>query len=312
VAARRRTPGKRSTSMWIRRSRPLLTTLPWSWSGVPIIQMPPGHHVRARSSVRRRSPKFIIGAGVETRCGGSMGVVDQRRSSSLLREGHGRGATRHHEPVNRDAIQCNDAKRISRARRLLGRPVDRRPGGISRIGDEDRVMRFSFGIDYTHEHVLSELRAYDADGHRGGQYLIVADRTVAVHTRAVHPPVPGGPGKQRDSVRATRRRNRSLRRGRVPQSEVAHDRRTGASPVPGEPARGRPTPGQLRPPTASSAAGSTTSPPTSNPIRGIAAIPSRSGPFTAWRRRARAGTSSTPAANGPTDRRLVGRRLTTA
>lgn len=162
-------------------------TYQWSWLGVPVIQAPEDI-VTVQEIVWQCRPDLVIETGVAR--GGS--VLLYASLLELLGGGRVVGVDIDLRPHNRHAVETHPfGHRVSF---VEGSSTDPRVVDTVRsvAAGHERVM-VVLDSDHTHEHVLTELRAY-ADLVTPGQFLVVSDTIVEELPPQTHRPRPWGPG----------------------------------------------------------------------------------------------------------------------
>lgn len=159
----------------------------WTWLGVPVIQVP-ADIVATQEVIWNCRPQVIIETGIAR--GGSLILYSS--ILELIGEGTVIGVDIDIRAHNRRTIEGHPlSKRISM---IEGSSVDATviADVRNRIEGLERVMVL-LDSNHTHEHVLSELRAYGPMV-SPGQYLIVMDTIVEHIAPQTHRPRPWGPG----------------------------------------------------------------------------------------------------------------------
>jgi cephalosporin hydroxylase len=159
----------------------------WDWLGLPVIQMP-ADVVVLQEILWSTRPELVIETGVAR--GGSL--VLSASILELLGEGHVLGVDIDIRPHNRAAIEGHPlAHRISL---LEGSSVADDVLAVVRdhVQGKQRVM-VVLDSDHSHDHVLSELRAYGPLVSLG-QFLVVADTMVEEMPTPEHRARPWGRG----------------------------------------------------------------------------------------------------------------------
>lgn len=145
----------------------------WNWLGVPIIQLP-ADIVVLQEIIWETRPTVIIETGVAR--GGS--VVFSASMLQLLGEGFVIGIDIDIRPHNRKTIESHPL--AHRIHLIEGSSVDAEVvASIKRLVPAGARVMVILDSLHTHEHVLTELRAYSSLV-SPGQFLVVADTGVGV------------------------------------------------------------------------------------------------------------------------------------
>ncbi len=159
----------------------------WTWLGLPVIQMPPDI-LAVQEIIWSAHPQLVIETGVAR--GGSL--VLSASVLEILGEGRVLGIDIDIRPHNRQGILEHPlSKRIDL---IEGSSTD--PSVLEDVRQRCRGVERTMVIldsNHTHEHVLSELRAYGPLV-TAGQYLVVADTVVEQLPPQEPRPRPWGPG----------------------------------------------------------------------------------------------------------------------
>ena len=159
----------------------------WTWLGLPVIQMPPDI-LAVQEIIWSTRPQLVIETGVAR--GGSL--VLSATVLEILGEGRVLGID----------VDIRSHNRLALEEHPLSKRIDLIEGSSTDPAVLDEVVRRCHGLtrvmaildsNHTHDHVLSELRAY-APLVTVGQYLVVADTIVEHIPVQEHRPREWGPG----------------------------------------------------------------------------------------------------------------------
>jgi len=159
----------------------------WSWMGVPIIQTPADILV-TQEIIWKARPQLIIETGVAR--GGS--VLFYASLLELLGEGRVLGVDIDIRAHNRDTIETHPMSKRVDLLQGSSTAAEVLESIYARAAKMDRVMVI-LDSNHTHEHVYAELQAL-APLVSVGQYLLVADTSVAYFPPLENRPRPWGPG----------------------------------------------------------------------------------------------------------------------
>ena len=168
----------------------------WSWCGLPIVQLPQDV-LATQDVIFRCRPTVIVETGVAW--GGGIALY-----ATLMDLYGGRKIFGVDLNLSDGVVEAIKAVGFRTEIELIrGSSTD--PSVVDRIREsltpEDQVM-VVLDSNHTHEHVLSELRAYGSLVSKS-QYLIVSDTIVETIPEQTHRPRPWGPGD--NPMTATRR-----------------------------------------------------------------------------------------------------------